>query len=143
MSASSARRCAARLRGRFDDFKSQDVDQKMFCLFFFPPRHPSRIRAQFPGTGDFIWAMIASAGATARSAIYGNQIAHITVLLAVVGTLTASGPSSVSVMIRSSVLNMDHHCPWVNNCIGFENRKYFIQLLCYALICVLCVAVHG
>ena len=37
------------------------------------------------------------------------------------------------------VLNMDHHCrkrytAWVNNCIGFYNRKYFILLLMYTLV---------
>ncbi|KAI8973479.1 zf-DHHC-domain-containing protein, partial [Mycotypha africana] len=29
------------------------------------------------------------------------------------------------------VLKMDHHCPWVNNCIGFANYGHFIRLLIY------------
>lgn len=32
------------------------------------------------------------------------------------------------------ILKMDHHCPWINNCCGFRNQKFFFYFLFGAVV---------
>ncbi|XP_026461598.1 palmitoyltransferase ZDHHC3-like isoform X2 [Ctenocephalides felis] len=37
------------------------------------------------------------------------------------------------------VRKMDHHCPWVNNCVGEDNQKYFVLFTFYIAV----ISVHS
>jgi hypothetical protein len=34
---------------------------------------------------------------------------------------------------KGCIMKMDHHCPWINNCVGQFNQKFFIQFCGYCL----------
>jgi hypothetical protein len=42
---------------------------------------------------------------------------------------------------RRCVLKMDHHCPWINNCVGYDNYGHFLRFVIYVDLATLYVLI--
>ena len=42
-------------------------------------------------------------------------------------------------LIIRCIMKMDHHCPWINSCVGYGNHTYFM----WFLFLVLLGSIHG
>lgn len=42
---------------------------------------------------------------------------------------------------RKCVLKMDHHCPWINNCVGWRNYRHFCLFMLFLASCCVYVII--
>ncbi|KAH9520083.1 Palmitoyltransferase zdhhc16a [Bulinus truncatus] len=63
----------------------------------------------------------------------GQPAQHVSEVVSICKKCVAPKPPRTHhcTICAKCVLKMDHHCPWLNNCVGFYNHCYFFQFVFY------------
>lgn len=66
--------------------------------------------------------------------IYGNSEPSMDERMCKKCNFVKPGRTHHCSVCKSCVMKMDHHCPWLANCVGYKNYRYFVCFLIWVTI---------